>query len=282
MARGIERRPIFVDDRDRMDLLDRLRELAPESGAVFYAWAFMPNHVHFVVRSGHDSLSRLMKRIHTGFAVRFNLRHERVGYLFQNRFRSRLVTGDDDLQGLVRYVHLNPVQAGIVADLRALESWRWSGYPALMGRRTAFEFEEVGSTLSMFDNELESARTGMRRWMAEGLEVDHSTRLTASASECPDADPGSDQDLEMFIERACRYYGVSAADLVEGVRSDRVSRARALICHVAVARLRMSHVRIARRVGVSQPAVCQALPRGLALAREDGERVGLPTPTSPD
>jgi putative transposase len=282
MARGIERRPIFMDDRDRTDLLDRLREIAPESGAVFYAWAFMPNHVHFVVRSGHDSLSRLMKRVHTGFAVRFNLRHERAGYLFQNRFRSRLVTGDDDLQGLVRYVHLNPVQAGIVADLRALESWRWSAYPALMGRRAALEFEDVSSTLSLFDREIEPARAGMRRWMAEGLESDPSTRPSASASECPDADPGSDHDLETFIERACRYYGVSPTDLARGARSDRASRARALICHVAVAQLRISHVRIARRVGVSQSAVCQALPRGLALAREDGERVGIPSRMAKD
>jgi putative transposase len=289
MARGIERRAIFVDDVDRNDLLDRLREIVPDCGAALFAWTFMPNHVHFVIRSGHHPLSRLMKRINSGFATRFNLRHERVGYLFQNRFRSRLVTSDGDLQGLVRYVHLNGLRGGLVPDLDALETWRWSGHGALMGRRRPHEFEDVAGSLSLFDSHSGSARQCLRRWMADGLlttcsgedtETDEGEVLRTSAPSksitSPDA---SDRDITSLVERTCRYYGASLRDLLRGSRAARVSRARAVICHIAVSHWRMPVDTVATVVGVSSAAVCQSLDRGEQLATDDWDRIPLPART---
>ena len=101
--RGIERRAIFLDDADREDFLRRFAELVFELGFLVFTWVLIDNHAHFVVRSANASISRLMARLGTGYARRFNERHGRVGHLFQNRHRSRRAVDDADLVGLVLY-----------------------------------------------------------------------------------------------------------------------------------------------------------------------------------
>jgi REP element-mobilizing transposase RayT len=133
MLRGIERSPIFLDDADREDFLRRLARLITELGFLCFAWVLMPNHVHLVIRSGPVRISRLMARLGTGYARYFNERHERVGHLFQNRFRSRRAIDDADLMGLVLYVTRNPLEAGLVADPLELERFPWCALGALMG-----------------------------------------------------------------------------------------------------------------------------------------------------
>lgn len=85
MIRGIERRKIFLDDKDREDFLSRLERLLAATKTSCYAWAFMPNHAHFLLRTGGVPISALMSRLLTGYAVYFNFRHKRSGKLFQNR-----------------------------------------------------------------------------------------------------------------------------------------------------------------------------------------------------
>jgi putative transposase len=88
MIRGIERRKIFWNNRDRSDFLDRLADLLPETETSCYAWAFLPNHAHFLFLTGIVPLSTVMRRLLTGYAVSFNRRHNRKGQLFQNRYKS--------------------------------------------------------------------------------------------------------------------------------------------------------------------------------------------------
>jgi len=82
MARGIERRPIFIDDRDRDEFVRRLSDLALEGKLIVYAWSLMPNHFHLLVRTGKISLSRSMRSLLTGYAGYFNRRHRRHGHVF--------------------------------------------------------------------------------------------------------------------------------------------------------------------------------------------------------
>ena len=88
MIRGIERRKIFLNDKDREDFVERLAKLLPETKTACYAWAFLPNHAHFLFRTGLMPLATLMRRVLTGYAVSFNHRHNRHGQLFQNRYKS--------------------------------------------------------------------------------------------------------------------------------------------------------------------------------------------------
>lgn len=269
MARGIERRAIFHDDRDRMDLLDRLRTVLPECGAALYGWTFMPNHVHLIVRSGPIHLSRVMHRVETGYATRFNRRHDRAGHLFQDRFKSPLVLGDENLMNLIRYVHLNPVRAGIVPDVGSLDRWSWSGHGALLGLRPPWEFEDATTPLTFFASDATTAREHLRGWMAAGLVDKTSAGPVYTGERIP-------PDLATLIARACRHFGASTDELARGVRSERVSSARALVCHVAVVHWRMSHRSVAPWVGVSGAAVGQALKRGSRLAEWDLRAIGDP------
>lgn len=168
MARGIERCDVFRDDGDREDLLGRLALLAPRLGLSVYAWSLMPNHFHLLVRSGKPGLSACMRRLQTGYAVAFNRRHRRSGHLFQNRFKSILVEEEPYLLELVRYIHLNPLRAGLVRGMRGLDAYPWSGHAVLMGRSEA-GFQDSDFVLSQFGRGLEKARQAYRTFVAEGI-----------------------------------------------------------------------------------------------------------------
>lgn len=108
-TRGIEQKDIFKDDTDRKEFLSRLEDALKKTKSYCYAWVLMPNHIHLMIRTGLGSLSDIARRLLTGYAVYFNRRHKRRGYLYQNRYKSILCQEDVYFQGLVRYIHLNPV-----------------------------------------------------------------------------------------------------------------------------------------------------------------------------
>jgi len=134
MGRGIERTRIFRTDQDREDFLNRLADLCIDGDLIAYAWSLMPNHFHLLVRTGRQSISKSMRKLLTGYVVNFNLRHKRYGHLFQNRYKSIICEDDPYLLELTRYIHLNPLRAGMVANLKQLSTYRWAGHSAIMGR----------------------------------------------------------------------------------------------------------------------------------------------------
>ena len=135
MARGIERRKIFRDDKDRVSFLERFAMILEETQTQCYAWALIPNHFHLLLRTGPTPLSKVMRRLMTGYAVTFNLRHRRSGHLFQNRYKSVVCEEDPYLLELIRYIHLNPLRAKLVQDLKELDKYPWTGHSAILGHR---------------------------------------------------------------------------------------------------------------------------------------------------
>ena len=135
MARGIERTRIYRDDKDRKSFLERLADILEEMQTQCYAWALIPNHFHLLIRTGASPLSKVIRRLMTGYAVTFNKRHKRSGHLFQNRYKSVVCEEDPYLLELIRYIHLNPLRAGLVNDLKELDKYPWTGHSAILGRR---------------------------------------------------------------------------------------------------------------------------------------------------
>ena len=135
MARGIERREIFKDDQDRKSFLERLAVILEETQTQCYAWALIPNHFHLLLRTSLTPLSKVMRRLMTGYAVTFNKRHKRSGHLFQNRYKSIVCEEDSYLLELIRYIHLNPLRAGLVKDLKELDKYPWTGHSAILGKK---------------------------------------------------------------------------------------------------------------------------------------------------
>jgi putative transposase len=170
MIRGIERKKIFRDNKDRDNFIDRLSVLIPETKTICYAWAFMPNHAHFLFRSGPPGISTLMRRLLTGYAVTFNRRHRRHGQLFQNRYKSILCQEDTYLRELVRYIHLNPLRAKIVTDMDDLKRYAYCGHSALMGKKKR-EWQDVDYVLGFFGKNTRSARRNYSLYIEKGVNM---------------------------------------------------------------------------------------------------------------
>ena len=167
MGRGIERTNIFRTDRDRDDFLNRLADLCVDRNLIVYAWALLPNHFHLLARTGRQPISKSMRRLLTGYVVNYNLRHKRHGHLFQNRYKSIICEDDPYLLELTRYIHLNPLRAGIVGDLKGLSQYRWAGHSAIMGR-VKRDWQDIDTVVGYFGKG-HKAIEKYERYVGEGI-----------------------------------------------------------------------------------------------------------------
>ncbi len=168
ITRGINREKIFRDDEDKKNFIVRLGGLLKDSAIQCYAWALLDNHFHLLLRTGTVPISTLMRRLLTGYAVSHNLRHERSGHLFQNRYKSILCQEDRYLLELVRYIHLNPLRAKIASDLDQLETYPFCGHGVLMGRHEN-EWQDRDYILRRFGKRVSPARRRYRQFVEKGV-----------------------------------------------------------------------------------------------------------------
>jgi REP element-mobilizing transposase RayT len=177
ITRGINREKIFNDNDDREEFVRRLSVSLKETGNICYGWALMPNHFHLLVRRGKKSISDLMRKLLTGYAVYYNRKHKRRGYLFQNRYKSILCQEEGYLLELVRYIHLNPVRGGIVKNMKELSQYPWSGYAEIMGANKR-GFQEVDEVLGRFGKSRNEACRKIAEYMEEGVKQGKRDDLT--------------------------------------------------------------------------------------------------------
>ena len=165
IVRGIEKGLIVRDDEDRADFLSRMGRLSRSCPTSIHAWAIMSNHIHILLKSGPDGLSRFMRKLLTGYAIRYNRRHERCGHLFQNRYKSIVCQESAYFLRLVSYIHLNPFRAGLVSSLEELDRYAWSGHAVLMGHQQN-EWQERDFVLSQFGGTEKIAVERYREFLA--------------------------------------------------------------------------------------------------------------------
>ena len=168
MVRGIERRAIVEDDADRTRFVERMGRLSQDLQTPVYAWALMTNHAHILLRSGLAGISAFMRKLLTGYAGDYNRRHRRHGHLFQNRFKSIVVEEDTYFKELVRYIHLNPLRAGMVDSVNKLNYCRWSGHSVIMGRRT-YDWQDTDYVLKWFGEKQKLSRQGYLQFNKKGI-----------------------------------------------------------------------------------------------------------------
>jgi putative transposase len=169
MIRGIEKTAIFRNDKDRELFLDRLGGILLESSTPCYAWSLLSNHAHFLFRTGKIPIARMMRKLLTGYAVTFNRRYHRHGHLFQNRYKSILCEEDVYLQELVRYIHLNPLRAGLVPNLKELGSYAYSGHSVLIGKKKR-SWQDRDYVLRYFGQTEREAKRGYVSYISDGVE----------------------------------------------------------------------------------------------------------------
>lgn len=131
MSRGNRRERIFKSQGDREDFLEILAEACARTGWRIYAYVLMGNHYHWLLETPEPNLVSGMRWFQTTYSVRFNLRHRRVGHLFQGRYKAVLVDGDarEYLATLSDYIHLNPARAGMAGEGGRLIDFQWSSLP---------------------------------------------------------------------------------------------------------------------------------------------------------
>lgn len=298
MGRGIDRTKIFKNKADRVDFLDRLADLCQERALIIYAWALLPNHFHLLARTGRQPLSKSMRKLLTGYVVNFNRRHQRYGHLFQNRYKSIICEDDPYLLELTRYIHLNPIRAGIVNTIEQLERYPWTGHSAIMGK-VKRDWQDIDTVLVYFGRKRKKAISeyesfvqggvargrrpelvggGLIRSMGgwsevlslrrRGIRIPSDERVLGSGAFIEELLAEVDEreketirlsrkisDLALLAEDVAKEIGISLAVLRSGSRNRNVSKARKLLCQLAVKKMGYPGAEVARFLGVTTSAV---------------------------
>jgi putative transposase len=303
MVRGLDRQSIFRDEVDRADFVARLAGLAETGALTVFAWALLPNHLHLLVRTGTRPLARSMRSLLTGYAGAVNRRHKRAGHLFQNRYKSIVVEEEPYLLELVRYLHLNPLRARVLPDLRALERDPWTGHSALVGTGPR-PWQATAEILAQFGPPVPCAKRAYRAFVAAGLPRGRRPELQGGGlrrslggwaavaalrrgreayvsdervlgssdfvehlrQEVPQPAPARAprSSLPDLVARVCRLARIPPEALTRGSRRAAVARAREGMAYLAVDVCGHSGASLLSLLGVGAPSLCNAAQRGRA------------------
>ncbi|MDO6387008.1 transposase [Uliginosibacterium sp. 31-12] len=165
-SRGDGREAIYLSDADRQDWLAVLGQVCKRFNWEVHAWCQMSNHYHLLLETPEGNLSAGMRQLNGVYTQNFNRRHARVGHVFQGRYKAILVERDAYLLELARYIVLNPVRAGMVAQA---QDWPWSSCLAMLGQAPAPDWLNVGKLLMAFAELPELAAIRYLKFVEEGL-----------------------------------------------------------------------------------------------------------------
>jgi REP element-mobilizing transposase RayT len=259
VARGNRREAVFLGHGDYETYLHRLALYRARYAVTLHAYSLMPNHVHLVVGTAEAPLDRFMQCLQQSYTQRFNRRYGLVGHVFQGRYKAILCQTDEYLLTLVRYVHQNPVQAGLAARP---EDYRYSGHRAYLG----------GVATRLVDPTFVLSLVGGTRGYLRLIASDRVGNEPAAAAG-PTAPPRA--SLAAALGSLARGLLVDVEVLRGPDRGRPASRARALAAYVLVRRLgyRMTDVAAAlgRNIATTSIAareVSEQLPRDEAAARQ--------------
>lgn len=169
-ARGNNGEKIFTDDADRSAYLALLARALRTMAVRLFAYALMSNHVHLAVQTTQPNIPATVRWLHTCYAKHFNRRHGRINHLFGERFHSKVIHDDLYLLGITLYLHLNPVQAGLVSHPA---DYPWTSYRSYVIHGPSLV--DVRPVLEIFSQDLGRSRMAYARFIRDGL-----TRLTVT------------------------------------------------------------------------------------------------------
>lgn len=164
LGRGNQKQDIFLDDEDRHVYLKRIQHYKEEIGFILYAYVLMPNHVHLLIETYGEPLSKIMQRVNLTYTQYFNRKYDTVGHVFQGRYKALLCDRDEYLLSLVRYLHLNPVRAHLVEGPR---HFQWSSHHEYLNGRP--EITDAETILKMFSPDLPTARKRYEEFVGEAI-----------------------------------------------------------------------------------------------------------------
>ncbi len=283
ISRGNEQKNIFRIDKDRERFLGYLKSATERYGARIHVYCLMSNHYHLLLETPLGNLSRIMLHIGGAYTNSFNARHRRSGHLFQGRYKAIVVEMDEYAQQLSRYIHLNPVRAGMV-DLP--EEYPWSSCRYYTKRKKAPDWLYMDFILGFFGQKLGEAKRNYREFMhapvAEGKERELKKTFAGTVLGCPEF---VNRIREKYLDRDTPLRNVPAAhaffpgpglyDIIAAVEKAGFGQRmeRQVILHLAHALTGMRLKEIGERFGIGESGVAQAGRRLRERMKED-KRLG--------
>jgi REP element-mobilizing transposase RayT len=262
ISRGLNREAIFRDPEDYDDFLSRLKFLSRETDMKIHAWSFLPNHFHLLTETGTTPLATFIRRALTGYSLYFNEKYNRVGYLFQGRYKSRLAGTEAYCRTVFAYVNKNPLKHGVVHSIAELESYPWCGHKEAVSPRmndlSCFQkacaifrtrddyLHEISRDTPVSDGEI-SVTSGFkrRRPMKEGI-----------------------QSLEAVIDAIASRHHVTVDAIRGRGRTSTLSRAREGFLEEAVHACGLTITEAASYLGIATPSASAALARCISRRKQ--------------
>lgn len=281
-SRGNEKKDVFKSQRDREKFLSYLESATERYGAAVHVYCLMSNHYHLLLQTPQGNLSQIMRHINGAYTNYFNAKRKRAGHLFQGRYKAILVEKDAHALELSRYIHLNPVRAGMVP---MPEEYRWSSYQSYIGKVEPPNWLRTTEQLGYFQGAEREKREAYRKFVevvigeemenplagAVGTAILGSHEFIARIEERHIKDKDGNPDVPDLKKVACRW---SVKEIVETVKAtvkeeNRLTRKLCIyMCHrYSGARLK----EIGDLFGVGAAGVSQESRRFAAVIREDGD-----------
>ena len=173
-SRGNERKNVFTSQRDREKFLSYVESAVVRYGAVVHTWCLMSNHYHLLLETPSGNLSKIMRHINGAYTTYFNVKRQRAGHLFQGRYKAILVEADAYALELSRYMHLNPVRAGMVAKP---EHYQWSSYRSYIGDSMTPEWLKTDFILGSVGRNASITKNTYRRFVEDLLDKEYDSPL---------------------------------------------------------------------------------------------------------
>jgi putative transposase len=243
ILRGNGGQDIFFSQADRSRFYFLLQEGVEKYGHRVHAFCLMTNHVHLAIQVGEVPLSRIMQNIGFRYTSYLNRRKKRTGHVFQGRYKALLIDADRYLLELVRYIHCNPVRAGLV---QSPDQYQWSSHRSYLGR-AAIPWLTTDWVLSQFAARERKARELYGGFIAEGINEEYRAEFHKGLFEgrILGDDRFSEKSLvraeekfqrgvsqQLIVAAVCKEYGLSFEQLVEPGKRQPAATARAIAAYL--------------------------------------------------
>jgi len=269
--RGNHRQDIFFEPADRYRLSELFAEVLERFSARLHAYCYMSNHIHALIQVGDAPLGKLIMRVAGQYARGTQSRLQTTGHLFEKRYYPVLVNVDQYFLTLLRYIHLNPVRAGLASST---DAYPWSSHHAYIGRRVE-PWVTTDFALSQFSADRARAVDAYRRFVMQPLDAEaqrspledcnpSDRRILGSDDFAqrlfgPGWQPRSSKTLDVLIEDACARFNCSPTELGSVSRKPHLVAARAFVVHQAVSGRVASVAEVARKFNRDESSLRHAL-----------------------
>ena len=279
--RGNHRENIFRVENDRLLLNAIVRHAVEKHDARIHAYCWMTDHIHLLIQVGAEPLGAIMRRIASGYARSFQKNRETTGHLFQNRYHSLLVDADSYFLELIRYMHLNPVRAGMVTSLF---DYRWSSHHAYCGAPID-EWVTTSFGLRLLNEDRVRAMAAYRRFVDcdvnslpspfENVRLERPEILGGDGfveRVCRQLNVAAPrQSFDALVDEGCRLFDLTRSQLGSGSRNERMASLRAWVARRAVKNGLATVEEVARKLGCDSKTLRRAMQRYPGDADVSGE-----------